>query len=81
MIAKRIAGATHNLAPPAGREEDVRPLWVRITPDPQNPRMVAFVESAWEPTPRELELLKAGKSVVLRVMGGMPPVQLSVPED
>jgi hypothetical protein len=33
---------------------------------------IAF-SSAWEPTPAELELLKAGGNVVLTVFGGPPP--------
>jgi hypothetical protein len=77
MIAKRIAGATHNLGAPKGMEGEVRPLWVKAARDPDLGSLVVF-ESAWEPTPRELELLNAGHSVVLRVVGGMPPVALYV---
>jgi hypothetical protein len=35
-------------------------------------------ESAWEPTPDELAALHAGGSVILSVVGGQPPVMLSV---
>lgn len=75
MIAKRIEGATHNLGAPEGMEGQVRPLWVKFQREDDQ---TIVVESAWEPTPRELELLNAGHSVVLRVVGGMPPVALYV---
>lgn len=35
-------------------------------------------ESAWEPTPKELEMLNAGGAIHLRVVGGQPPVALWV---
>jgi hypothetical protein len=38
---------------------------------------IAF-SSAWEPTPAELAILKAGGHVVLTVFGGQPPVMLTV---
>jgi hypothetical protein len=38
---------------------------------------IAF-SSAWEPTPAELEVLKAGGNVLLTVFGGQPPVILAV---
>jgi hypothetical protein len=49
-------------------------LAVRVTPFTRNP----FYESAWEPTPEELAHLNAGGSVILRVLGGQPPVALYV---
>jgi hypothetical protein len=39
---------------------------------------VQFCESAWEPTPQELEWLNAGGQVVLRVHGWQVPVALYV---
>lgn len=38
-------------------------------------------ESAWKPTPEELELLNAGGYVVLHVVGRQPPVALWVEKD
>ncbi|HQU03505.1 MAG TPA: hypothetical protein PLT25_02185 [Acidocella sp.] len=38
----------------------------------------AYCESAWEPTPREIETLAAGGSVILRVVGWQVPVALYV---
>ena len=35
-----------------------------------------YVESAWEPTPAELEMLNRGGQVVLRVVGWQVPVAL-----
>lgn len=37
-----------------------------------------YCDSAWEPTPAELEMLNAGGSVVLRVVGWQVPVALYV---
>lgn len=37
-------------------------------------------ESAWEPTPRELEILNRGGSIVLSICGLQPPVRLGVEE-
>lgn len=34
--------------------------------------------SRWEPTPKELEMLKAGGSIELWIMGRQPPVALQV---
>ena len=40
---------------------------------------VPSMESAWEPTPEELAVLRAGGRVVLRVLGrGHPPVWIGV---
>ncbi len=39
---------------------------------------IRWCESAWEPTPKELDMLSAGGSVVLRVWGWQPPVALYV---
>lgn len=75
MIARRIMDATHRLAAPKGWDTANHgkciDLSVRAEPD-------GVFASAWEPTPDELELLNAGGSVVLRVVGGQPPVALSV---
>ncbi len=37
-----------------------------------------YCESAWEPTPAELEALNAGGQVVLRVVGWQVPVMIYV---
>jgi hypothetical protein len=74
MIAQRIAGATHVYGAPKGWKPEEHgecgQLTVRQSGD--------FVESAWEPTPAELAMLKAGGHVVLSVFGGQPPVTLRV---
>jgi hypothetical protein len=75
MIPMRIAGATHYLGAPKGWEpEKDGPcchLAVRVVDG-------NVWESAWEPTPAELAALNAGGSVLLRVVGGQPPVMLLV---
>jgi hypothetical protein len=75
MIPHRIAGATHYLSAPEGWDaESQGPLW-----PPACARAAGKVcESAWEPTPDELAALHAGGSVILSVVGGQPPVMLSV---
>ena len=74
MMPRRIAGATHRLEPPKGWgdtcERSCAALSIRVDGD--------VYLSAWEPTPDEIAMLVAGGSVVLRVLGGQPPVVLSV---
>ena len=75
MIPMRITGATHYLGAPKGWEPDKDGkcchLAVRVVDG-------NVWESAWEPTPAELAALNAGGSVLLRVVGGQPPVMLLV---
>lgn len=74
MIPMRIAGATAYLGAPKGWKPDDDGKCVHLAV-----RQVGNVfESAWEPTPAELALLNAGGSIVLRVVGGQPPVMLVV---
>ena len=76
MIPARIAGATHWLGAPKGWEREVNGPCTHLAV-----RQVGDVwESAWEPTPAELAALNAGAKVVLRVVGGQPPVMLTVGE-
>lgn len=67
MIPIRIEGANVLFKAPEGLPE-VKPLFVRMEGG------VCF--SRWEPTPDELELLNAGGSVELAVIGHQPPVSL-----
>lgn len=72
MIPRRISGATHVLGAPAGwdheRDGHCASLAVRA--------VEGCCLSAWEPTPDELAILNAGGSVILQVVGGLPPVML-----
>lgn len=74
MIPRRISRATHYLGAPQGwapaKDGHCSHLAVRASGD--------VCESAWEPTPAELAALNAGASVILRVVGGQPPVALYV---
>jgi hypothetical protein len=76
MIPRRIRNATITFAAPPDWSESKHGkclgLAVRITPG------VGHFESAWEPTPEELAALNEGGSVILRVVGGQPPVALYV---
>jgi hypothetical protein len=75
MMPRRISGANVELKPPLGWDEAKQgkcvSLWVRRAP-------WGDCESAWEPTPAELEALNRGASIVLRVFGGQPAVALYV---
>jgi hypothetical protein len=74
VIPKRIENHTHVLGAPKDWDEakdgKCARLWVRV--------VEGAWQSAWEPTPAELEMLNAGGSVVLSVIGGQPPVALHV---
>jgi len=74
MLPRRIAAGVPFGAPAAGYDERrlgrCLTLYVRVTED--------VYESAWEPTPEELNLLAVGGSVILRIVGGQPPVALYV---
>jgi hypothetical protein len=80
MIPKRIAGANAYPGAPKGWQPEwdgsCGHLAVRVFTD--GGKKVAYCESAWEPTPKELEMLNAGGQVVLRVFGWQVPVQLYV---
>lgn len=45
-----------------------------------NRAAVQWVESAWEPTPREMTAIMLGRSIILRIIGWQPPVALYVDE-
>ncbi len=80
MIAKHIAGANAYPGAPKGwdekRDGSCGHLAVRVMMNAD--RAIAYCESAWEPTPKELEMLNAGGQVVLRVVGWQVPVALYV---
>ena len=75
MIPMRIANATHHMGAPKGWEPEKDGncchLAVRVVDG-------NIYQSAWEPTPAELAALNAGGSIVLSIVGGQPPVMLSV---
>lgn len=80
MIPKRIAGATRYLGAPKGwnpdTDGDCSHLAIQDTMlDGGMPVMV----SAWEPTPRELSAMQAGRPVYLQIVGtAHPPVMVWV---
>lgn len=71
----RIANATHCMGAPKGwkPEEDGNCCHLAVRVVDGNVH-----ESAWEPTPGELAMLNAGGSILLRIVGGQPPVMLTV---
>lgn len=80
MLKKVISRWNAAPGPPRGwnadRDGSCGALPIRVERAPNG--SVLACESAWEPTPRELELLNAGGLVVLRVCGWQVPVALSV---
>lgn len=74
MMPKHIADATNYMGAPKGWDEEKQgrctTLSVRVVGD--------VYQSAWEPTPTELRALIEGGTIVLSVVGGQPPVALTV---
>lgn len=80
MIAGRIPGATRWLGAPLGwkpeEHGDCGHLAIRDMPVNGG---VPAMHSVWEPTPDELERLKAGAQIYLCIIGSThPPVAMSV---
>lgn len=79
MIPKRIAGANAYPGAPKGwvpdKDGNCGHLAVRVFKDGER---VGFCESAWEPTPKELDMLNSGGQIVLRVVGWQVPVAIYV---
>lgn len=75
MIPKRISGATLWMGAPKGwtpeKDGNCSHLAVQVVDG-------NIYQSSWEPTADELAMLNAGGSIVLSVVGGQPPVALSV---
>jgi len=87
MLKKVISGWCAAPGAPNGwdpkRDGDCGALPIRVYPYDAfrggvNVKKIEWCESAWEPTPRELEALNAGGQVVLRVHGWQVPVALYV---
>lgn len=80
MIAGRIPGATRYLGAPAGWEPEEHGHCAHLAiQDTVVNGGVPAMQSVWEPTPDELERLKAGAPVYLLIVGtAHPPVAVSV---
>lgn len=78
MIPLRISGATRYLGAPKGWEPERNGNCSHLAVREVQSSGLLVCESAWEPTPNELAALNAGGRVVLRVVGGQPPVALYV---
>ena len=68
MIANVIKGFTHLFGKPDRWEGQCDTLHVRVGQDDGPP----FCESAWVPTPEEIEQLKAGASIIIRLYAPQP---------
>lgn len=77
MHAQRIEGAAITAAPPKGwdarRGGECAPLPIRLVTLEGG---ITWCESAWAPTPEELDMLVAGGNVILRVAGKQPPTMI-----
>jgi len=73
VLPRRIKGTTHTFTAPDDwdGEYECHDLHARIIDG-------KIVQSAWEPTPKELEILNRGGSVILSIWGSQPPVSLTV---
>ncbi len=85
MLKKAIEGWNAAPGAPPGwdpaRDGECGALPIRVHPAKalkDSTVRVQQCESAWEPTPRELDMLNQGGQIVLRVIGWQPPVALYV---
>lgn len=86
MLKRVIDGWNAAPGAPAGwepeRDGECGALPVRVHPAPPGQlrpgQRVEWCESAWEPTPRELDAIVCGRSIILRVVGWQVPVALYV---
>ena len=83
MEFKHIRGATAYPGAPADwnpeRDGPCGALPIREIGNPRGGQ--GYVESAWRPTPAEMELLKAGRPIILRIVGWQVPVALYVSDE
>lgn len=78
MISTRIEGTTHELGPPPTWDKEKNGACTKLAVRVVKMPVGLVFQSSWEPTPDEIELLKAGGRVILSVYGGQPPVHLEV---
>lgn len=80
ILARRIAGATAYLGAPAywtpDSDGDCGHLAIREHGDARAGK--GWVESAWEVTPDDIERLREGRSLIVRIHGWQPPIALYI---
>lgn len=77
MIHVRIEGYDKVI----GEKQGYKPLFVRTTPviDPVSKKETSLLETAWTPTPKQLEALNKGASVHVKLLTtGHPPIKVDV---
>jgi hypothetical protein len=77
MLHGRIEGATNVL----GAKQGYKPLYVRATnvTDPVSTNATYLLETAWTPTPEELDMLNRGASVHVGLLCSQhPPIKVGV---
>lgn len=81
MLIARIQGSTRQLGAPNDWDGDLSKCHVLPIRDVMT-EQGNFMVSAWEPTPAEVEQIKAGQTIKLWIQGtGHPVVKLSVGEE
>jgi len=79
MLIGRHAATTRTLGAPANWNRDADVCCVRLPIADMASQSGPVMESAWLPTPEELERLAAGAPIILGVLGEYhPPVYLTV---
>ena len=79
MTPLRIAGHTRYLGAPRGWEPETDGPCGHLAIRDEDTTAGRAMASAWEPTPDELERLKAGAPIILHVVGSVhPPVDVRV---
>lgn len=74
MLHGRIEGSTRVL----GKGQGFNGLWIRDSEEEVLGVMSPIMESAWFPTPDELDALLKGAPVILKIVAAMhPPVLVS----
>jgi hypothetical protein len=79
MIQARILGYTNVL----GVRQGYKPLYVKSTPivDPISKNETLLIETAWTPTPEELDALVNGASIRVGLLCNThPPIKVDVGE-
>jgi hypothetical protein len=81
MFVARVEGCTRALGAPQGWNPETDGYCGMLPIRDELRDAMPIMTSAWEPTPAELEALRAGAKVLLRVVGtAHPPVMVYVGE-
>ncbi len=74
MLMRRIEGATRVYGKPENWDDEQNGSCVALAVREEVHGGIRFMVSAWEPTPEELEAIKAGASIHLMISAPQHPV-------